>query len=333
MSLGRWMGVARSAVGRGHLAKKLPCQDASDVRSGSRVAAIVASDGAGSAKHSHHGAAGAVEVTIQVLQETVPWTDPEGVRERILGACLAEMDKRADRLGCPVAELAATLAFVAVTHEEVFAGNLGDGVVAAFRGDNSEVLIAPERGEFANETVFLTSSRATRSLRIVKKPRESYDGFAVMSDGAADSLYRRRDGTLAPALIRVLSRLDDDARGRVGDAIDTEVMPLLTNRTSDDCTLAVMRHVRVTADALSQKSEAFQMEFLGTGNRRGLRTRLAVLDGYRQGKRDRVTSEITGLSERTVRLHRRAVEVLCVDLSTDRRASRSAIRDDNTVRR
>ena len=110
--LGRWMGVAASEIGRGHLETALPCQDASGVLADDVVAAIVASDGAGSATHSHHGAAGAVEVTTRLLQATAPWTDPEGVRERIVFSCQSEMVERANRLGCRVGDLAATLAFV-----------------------------------------------------------------------------------------------------------------------------------------------------------------------------------------------------------------------------
>ena len=137
------------------------------------------------------------------------------------------------------------------------------------------------------------------------------DGFAVMSDGAADSLYQRRDGSLAPALIRVLSWFGEHAPDRVRDAIGKDVMPMLASRTSDDCSLAVLRHVSVAPDVLSKKSEAFQMQFLGTGNRRGLRSRLAVLDAYRRDMKDRVVADTTGLSEPTVRHHRRALESLC----------------------
>ena len=310
MLLCRWMGTSVSTVGRGHVAKGLPCQDVSGVSLEDDVAVIVVSDGAGSARHSEQGATGAVEVATQVLRETAPWSDSEDVKERILVACRAEMIKRSKELGCSVAELAATLAFVAITGEMSIAGNLGDGIVAAFRGDRSEVLIKPVRGEFANETVFLTSSRAQEHLRIVKKPGDDYNGFAIMSDGAAESLYQRREGSLAPALSKILLWLDEQASKDVHDAIQDSAMPLLINRTLDDCSLAILRRVRVGLDALGKRSAAFQMELLGSKNTRGLRNRLAVLEGYRQGLQLPAVAEATGLSERTVRRHIRAIETL-----------------------
>ena len=309
-TLCRWMGTSVSAIGRGHIEKGLPCQDASDVSWDKGIAAIVVSDGAGSARHSEYGSAGAVKVATQVLQETAPWTDPADVQKRILTACRAELSKRADGLGCPIDELAATLAFVAIAKDVFIAGNIGDGVVSAFCGEKSEVLLEPARGEFANETVFLTSSRASKYLRIVKKPQDNYDGFSVMSDGAADSLYQRRCGSLAPMLTRVLSWFDEHTSKDVHNALQDTAMPLLTSRSLDDCSLAMLRCVRVSADDLAVKTIAFQKEFLGSKNERGLRNRLAVLEHYRNSGRVSTLSKATGLSKNTVRRHRRALKEL-----------------------
>lgn len=297
-----------SERGRGHRAQDLPCQDRSLIWLGVGGAGIVVSDGAGSARRSDHGAEIVVKVTSGVLREQETWNDHIAVRDRIVAACREEMVKRAKELECAVSELAATVAFVAVADDEVFSGNLGDGVIVAFRGGKAEVLIAPERGEFANETVFVTSSDARERLRIVRRPIEDYDGFAVMSDGAGESLYHRRTGSAAPALVRVFSWFEESGSRKVCDAFGEQVMPLLVDRTQDDCTLAVLRRVCVCENEMSGKAEAVQMEFLGTGNRLGLRNRLAVLDGYRQGLDDDAVSSATGLSRGTVRGHRRAVD-------------------------
>ena len=278
LPLYRWMGAAVSTVGRGHIERGLPCQDASSVSLSGEVVSLVISDGAGSARHSEQGAEIAVRTVTRVLRETAPWTAPEAVREQILTACRSAITTRAQELDCPISELAATLAFVAVTGDLCIAGNIGDGVVAAFRGEKSEVLIGPERGEFANETTFLTSSCANKHLRIiVKKPLDDYDGFAVMSDGAAESLYQRGKGVLALALIRILSRFEEHPSTVVTNDIRESVMPLLTSRTRDDCSLAVLRQAHVDLGDLGNKPEAFQMEILGAETRFGLRIRLIVL--------------------------------------------------------
>lgn len=310
MSFCRWLGVAVSERGRGHCVQGLPCQDHSSVWLGASGAAVVVSDGAGSARMSKHGANSVVRVTDQVLREHMPWNNFVAIGHRIIDACRAEIAQQARELGCPIAELAATLAFVAVTKDEIFSGSLGDAVVAAFRGDRAEVLIAPERGEFANETLFVTSSDANKHFRIVKRPLEDYDGFAVMSDGAADSLYQRQTGALAPALKRVLSWLREHGTRRVHDAIVDRIMPLLVKRTQDDCSLAILRRVCASLDGVGSKTETLQMELLEVGNMRGLRNRLGVMDCCRRGLNDDEVCRVTGLTLNTVRRHKRALSLL-----------------------
>lgn len=274
------------------------------------LAVVVVSDGAGSAKHSEHGAAAAVEATSKVLVDSAPWTDPASVRERILVACQEEIARRAHGLGSSPGELAATLAFVAVSGDVFFSGNLGDGVVVASHGDSAKVLIGPIRGEFANETVFLTSERTNKLLRIVREKLGNYDGFAAMSDGAAESLYQRQKDMLAPALAQIFSWSKEESSSRIESAIRKTVMPLLHSRTGDDCSLGVLRCVSVALGDLPGKTESLQMELLEMGNVHGLRNRLKVLEGCQRNFDIRGVAEFSTLSESTVRKHRRAIQSL-----------------------
>ncbi len=301
-----------SSAGRGHRLCGLPCQDASSVSLDGGMAIVVVSDGAGSAKHSEHGAAAAVEATSKVLRDSAPWIDPASIRERILVVCQEEIAQRARGLGSPPSELAATLAFVAVSGDVFFSGNLGDGVVVVSHGGSANVLIGPMRGEYANETVFLTSERTSKHLRIVREKLGNYDGFAAMSDGSAESLYQRRNGMLAPALSHVFSWSREESSSRIENAIRETVMPLLHSRTGDDCSLGVLRYVNVALDDLSGKAETLQMELLEMRNARGLRNRLKVLEGCQKDLDIREISEFSALSESTVRKHRRAIQSLFV---------------------
>ena len=312
LSLGRWKGASVSSAGRNHLDRGLPCQDASGVSLDGGLAIVVVSDGAGSAKHSEHGAAAAVEATTKVLRESVPWNDPVASRERILVECQDEIARRAHGLGCPPDELAATLAFVAATRNIYFTGNLGDGIIVAAHGDRTKVLLGPTRGEFANETVFLTSRRASEHLHTIKGILGDYDGFAAISDGAAESLYQRREGVLAPALSRIFSWSEEESSNRIEDAIRQSVMPSLHSRTGDDCSLGILQYVMLSLEDLFKKSEALQMELLEIGNARGLRNRLKVLKGCQKNLDARDLSEYSGLSEGTVRKHRKVIQSLVV---------------------
>lgn len=309
----RWMGAAASTAGRGHIKKGMPCQDAAGISLDGDVATIVVSDGAGSAQHSEYGATIAVKTTTRILQRTAPWTDPEVVKEQILDACRSETIKKANVLGCPIIELSATLTFVAVTGDICILGNLGDGVVVMLQNGEPKVLIGQERGEFANETVFLTSSRANEHLRIIKEPLGPREGFAIMSDGAAESLYQRYDSTLAPALTRIFSWFKEHTSAEIKDIFHGSVMPLIVTRTQDDCSLAVLRRVDISIDSLNEKATPFMKEFLGNKRKDGFRNRIKILECYLKGiESSRVISETINFSEKTVRRHQRSLDNLFV---------------------
>ena len=310
--IARWKGASVSFTGRGHIEKGLPCQDVSSALPDDEPRIIVVSDGAGSAKHSEHGASGVVEATIRTLQTSVPWVDLEDVRERVLTACKTEINVRANALACHECDLAATLAFAAVAEDVFVAGNLGDGVVAAFRGQIPEILLKPERGEFANETMFLTSENVNKHFRIVSDRLEDYDGFAILSDGAAECLYQRHKSLLAPALPKILEWFDQKASIQVKDAIRDKVMPIIAKRTMDDCSLAVLKFVRLAPNNLNSKNADFLAELLETGNKRGLRNRLKILEYIsKEDITDNLKiAEAVDLSVGTVRNHRRILESL-----------------------
>lgn len=305
-----WKGASVSTAGRGHSDRGLPCQDFSRAEIKSDTKIIVVSDGAGSARHAEHGAADAARATIRTLEMTKPWSDPRDVRQRILAACKLEIAKRASALGCEESDLASTLVFVAIAHDVFIAGNLGDGLVATFRGESSEIMLRPARGEFANETTFITSQNANKHFYIERGPLSDRDGFAVMSDGTVESLYSKKDASLAPALTKILSWFEQEASGKVEGAIRNNAMPMITRRTSDDCSLAALKLVRVASDRFDTKNSDFQAELLGTKNRRGLQNRLNVFECiYKKGiVDDTKIAQSVGFSIHTVRRHRRFLE-------------------------
>ena len=313
----RWMGASAAQAGRRHVAHGKRCEDVALVSIGDDVAVIVVSDGAGSARYSAEGAAVIAQTTVDLLRRMTPWTDDvDAVKLAILTACIAEMNKRASVLGCQVRELAATLAFVAANQERFIAGNLGDGLVVAAPWDSigiggPHVLIGQDRGEFVNETVFLTSAEAIRRFSVVQGQVDSYDGFVVMSDGAADRLFKRSDGTLAPLVDRLFSSFEEMTSNDVVEWLGRSVMPVMM--TQDDYSLGILRRVRVAADSFEGRGARFQMEILGVKNRTGLENRIRVMRCCVAGKtRTRDICDATGLSEVSARRHRRALKAILV---------------------
>jgi len=315
MKLSRWFGTAASVVGTGHIARGIPCQDSSAVVMEHEFQLAVVSDGAGSARLSQHGSAAVVETLVGLAADLeIPLSDQAGaeVAERIAKHCLARLDETAEELGCEIRDLAATLSFVLVRGETVLAGCLGDGIVAAIGPSGSEVLVGPARGEHANQTEFITSRGAARRLRLRWGPLGRRDGFMVMSDGAAESLFERSTARLASAVGRVLSWFDENTQSAVVEAIEASVLPLLTSKTRDDCSIACLRRVSLDEARLEGSGNEFQKAFLGSGNARGVRTRLAVLRES-QAHATATVADIAmrlEVSQSTVRRHLREVRLL-----------------------
>ncbi len=312
--LSRWLGAAASARGRGHVSKDLPCQDASLAVVDDGVAMVITSDGAGSAGFSDQGAEIAVRCTAEVLAQNAPWDDLDALKDRVIDACTAALEARARDLAAAVGQLAATLSFVALHRDSCVVGNLGDGLVAGYSNSAASLLTTQAKGEFANETVFLTSSSARRRLELRRCRADAYDGFVVMTDGAAESLFQRRSGTLAPAVDRMLRWLDENTPGAVEKALTESALPMLLGRTMDDCTVALLRRVTVDVEQLVDRPADFQHELLGTGSSVGLRNRLAVLRHYLEGSSSDAVVAATGLSARTIRRHEKAVSSFLIEV-------------------
>jgi len=278
---------------------------------------VVVSDGAGSARLSQYGSA----TVTRTLGDLLPGMEvPQGAEEErecashIVATCRAALELTAAELGCDLRDLAATVSFVVVRGQQIVAGCLGDGIVGAVAGGAAEVLLGPARGEFANETVFLTSSRATEHLRLRVLELAERDGFIAMTDGAAESLYERRTGKLAPAVSRVLAWYEGNHPDSVEKALEDSVLPLLLSKTSDDCSVALLKRVSRDVPGLADESPEFQMAMLGVRSTRGLRNRQAVLAAH-LAEAERPPEHLAGmvkLTPRTVGRHLRELAALLI---------------------
>lgn len=185
-----WLAAGASAIGTSHLADDKPCQDAHGLRvlpGGALLAAV--SDGAGSAERSEVGSRLAVDTLLEFLElslETGAPADDEGwaalLRNGFATAAEALACEAAER-GLPLRQLSATL-LVAVVHPQrtVFA-SVGDCVaVAQETGGAWQLPIKPARGEYANETTFLTSPGWLAQLLVEFLPAPPHR-VALFSDG------------------------------------------------------------------------------------------------------------------------------------------------------
>lgn len=313
-ALSRWRSATAVIVGRSHERAGLPCQDRTAGRQSRGVNAIALADGAGSASCSGLGADVAIETTLDRLTDMFDElvADESGeARRRFFQSVLSRLESAAAAAATDLRTLACTLLFVAVKDRKFIAGHVGDGMIVRARALGCDVLSQPQRGEFANETVFITSRDAWTQFRWYRGTVDDITAFALMSDGSAASLYSRDRGTVASAVTTVLGWLDEHPVSKVSQSLVDNLRDLLRDRTGDDCSLAMLRRVTLDSEQVADRSAAFLMDFLDCRSPLGLKNRLAVLKVLEEeGVSSSSVSKRVDLSERTVRRHRQFLEQL-----------------------
>jgi hypothetical protein len=185
-----WQAAGASAMGTSHLADNIPCQDAHALRllpGGVLLAAV--SDGAGSAEQSDIGSRLAVDTVLAAIAERLENGTPDHdeawftlLRESFVAAAEA-LAREASERSIPLRQLSATLLVTLVHPQRSVIASVGDGVAVAQEAGGHWLLpIPPARGEYANETIFLTSPGWPERLQI-ESLSATPSRLALFSDG------------------------------------------------------------------------------------------------------------------------------------------------------
>ena len=171
-----WRVVSASVRGTGHVRTGQPCQDSvyhrADLPDGVLIAAV--SDGAGSAARSEIGSALAVRKAVESARLSMLHTSArlsEGyLRDTVRASVLlarSRLEDEARRIGANVRDLSATLLLIICARDTIAAAQIGDGaVVVSGESGGYRLFTTPQRGEYANVTVFLVSRNALESLEV-----------------------------------------------------------------------------------------------------------------------------------------------------------------------
>ncbi|MFQ4138329.1 PP2C family serine/threonine-protein phosphatase [Nodosilinea sp. PGN35] len=268
-----WRAIARSAIGTRHQAQQQPCQDYGAVmvaapkalrhRHGVILGAVA--DGAGSAPHSALGARLAVATTLKYLAMSEAWLQkrqqswqrwpqppPEALMQKLFAKAVArsqtQIAQQASAKGWAPQDLACTLLAFLATPDWLAAMQIGDGFIvvryggAPAQGDY-ELLFEPDRGEFANQTTFVTAADAlaTMQVAVVGRPPAF---IAAATDGIERVALRLKDwAPFAPFFSPLEEYLAETPHPEADDAY---LMSFLTSerlnqKTDDDKTLLLCR--------------------------------------------------------------------------------------------
>ncbi len=246
-----WRIYAASATGTSHLDKGIACQDAFAYRAQGDALVAVVCDGAGSAARSDEGARLIADTAVQALADAGPGlpalaeAEEATVRaavEAAVAAARARVEQAAQAAGAELSSFAATLVGYLGDAGGGWFFHIGDGIgVAEADEDGAAAAIsAPENGEYANETYFVTGSAWRERLRLQAAPWPA-QRLALMSDGAMPfAMAKGNAGLYRPFIEPVCRYLRSVEPGPGSQALHgTLADPRTHGITSDDKTLLI----------------------------------------------------------------------------------------------
>jgi hypothetical protein len=230
VGLATWRALGASVAGAGHRARGVGCEDASAVSVTDDGALLIAvADGAGSAPRASEGSTRAVAAAMEALRSGAELCAVMHAARQSLEPVAA-----GERLG----DLATTLLVVRATSAGIETAQVGDGAIVLRRGDALEVVAPDEKGEYLNETVFLTSAGWLDALRVDTVPSDGVDAIAVLTDGLQLVALDLRTGKPHPPFFAPLFSCGADD-GDVAQLVAFLGSDRVGERTDDDVTLVV----------------------------------------------------------------------------------------------
>lgn len=246
-----WQFLSASVVGTSHLRTQLPCQDAHRIvclPSGDLLCAVA--DGLGSAALADQGAQLAVEVALTSLTAALQAGLPENESEReallrnAFVAARSALEAKATDANQALRDYATTLIVTVLGKDWLGVAHLGDGaVVVQLENEPLCTISPPVRGEFANETMPLTSPNALEALRYQAKLGNVL-ALSLFSDGLQNLCLDAASGEpyepfFAPLFAQLAAPIEvAAAQQALSDFLQSE---RVCKRSDDDKTLLLLR--------------------------------------------------------------------------------------------
>jgi len=241
-----------AVIGRNHESKGIPLQDkVFSFRSKNQKEAIIAlADGAGSCAYSHIGAEIVTSKIGNIILNNFEdiFKDLDWAKSFIYEKLLKFLQEYTLSKNVNLNELASTLLFSVVKEKkkevEYIAGHIGDGIIIKYEDGNVKILSYPDNYEFSNYTFFVTSNDTLEHFRIYRGKFVSDEGFILISDGTAKSLYKKTDKSLAPACNLIFKWCDSYRQNTVSKVLKSNLQNIFRLNTFDDCSIAILKRMK-----------------------------------------------------------------------------------------
>lgn len=222
-SLKKWQGICATTVGRSHLQShpQRECQDAAKVVSTPRAAIFVA-DGAGCARLSHLGSKSVVEELAGFInskqathgeildqEQIISCNDSNQGKEyayTFVKYAVEGLRKLANTEDCSVDDLKCTLLMAVSGKFYIFWLKVGDGFIVVEKDNKLELLGSLGKGEFANQTTFLSETLKDEAISYGFLPVQNVTGIAAFTDGAGETLVSTDGSEIARRLSRFFAQ-------------------------------------------------------------------------------------------------------------------------------
>jgi Protein phosphatase 2C len=258
MSRNGWTYTGASAIGTSHQRRDEGCQDHSCVGCSrfkndddrSFLFAAVA-DGAGTAKFAAKGARLTVRILRKEIKRRLSKTGTCLTKDMLREAILMtsnHIEEHANRHGHKSRDYAATLVCAILLPDQAWHLQVGDGAAVFGYGEQRVVGCWPAKGEYGNETFFVTDENVLDQLyvREIQMP----DEVTLFTDGLESiALNLKSTQVHQPfydSFYRVLRHREAGFQSDLAKGLETWMQTdLVTSRTDDDKSLVLISRARV----------------------------------------------------------------------------------------
>lgn len=225
-----------TVTGNSHERDGTACQDRHLVKTSQSPLFFGVSDGAGSCSHSGEGAGITLEQTYKWLCDHPQSGEPSDLLESVRG----RLQEHAEQNNLALKDLSATLLFVFIEAGNVKIGQIGDGIMGYRRGGGSmKKVFEEQKGEFANETIFVTSDTRKINFQTAELTLDEHEPLEIvlMSDGIESVLYNKRGKYFATAVDKFFEWARNGSYEEVNEGVKKAVENAIKPQTQDDLSI------------------------------------------------------------------------------------------------